>query len=360
MSAVSDQQKMNSIANRTEKEIVRLNEEKKRLVEAEMDQFCNTGFAGAAAVVRGIEDEITTGDLMFPKAHDARMLDSSNSFQISGIEVGINDDLLYCLLNQCERGTRTTPLRIALTTCSFSHSIFFLAPLVRFLRVLVIYDCSFEDFQWKPFCAAVGASKILSRLSISSLRIHQPLSDLTLALHTNRSVRSFEVFLCLRSKNDVYTDMIALGRLLAVNRTIRSICTEMIVFVPSDVSDHLMEYHTACSLLLESVQKNKVIRHLCTSDFCHRAFNDFYRLNITPLLVKNSAIPDWREVHKFIVGACLALAPIDLPAYVLLWMFDYLPGYAHLEQFRKIRLIEAVKCSVRALGVSRTKRQRQT
>ena len=50
-----------------------------------------------------------------------------------------------------------------------------------------------------------------------------------------------------------------------------------------------------------------------------------------------------------IIGICLALAPLELPPYVLLWIVDWLPRYDLLSHHKKIHLIESVVQSIRKL-----------
>lgn len=56
-----------------------------------------------------------------------------------------------------------------------------------------------------------------------------------------------------------------------------------------------------------------------------------------------------RYAHADIINICLALAPLDLPPYVLLWIMDWLPNYDRLSHHKKIELIESVVKSIRAV-----------
>ena len=53
-----------------------------------------------------------------------------------------------------------------------------------------------------------------------------------------------------------------------------------------------------------------------------------------------------RFAQHDIIGICLALAPIELPPYVLLWIIDWLPHYGQLSHHKKIALIESVRNSI--------------
>jgi hypothetical protein len=66
------------------------------------------------------------------------------------------------------------------------------------------------------------------------------------------------------------------------------------------------------------------------------------------------------KVHRFVLDKCLALAPLRLPAYVILWILDWLPPLHHRFEYRgnlsydprhmlKIRLIESLTRSYRTL-----------
>lgn len=58
----------------------------------------------------------------------------------------------------------------------------------------------------------------------------------------------------------------------------------------------------------------------------------------------------WRKVHALIVDVVVALFPLRLPVYVVLWIVDFLPGIARAHrQYRKVMLIEGVTASMRRL-----------
>ena len=61
-----------------------------------------------------------------------------------------------------------------------------------------------------------------------------------------------------------------------------------------------------------------------------------------------------RFAQPDIIGICLALAPLELPPYVLLWIVDWLPRYDLLSHHKKIHLIESVVRSIRKLNVARS------
>ena len=55
---------------------------------------------------------------------------------------------------------------------------------------------------------------------------------------------------------------------------------------------------------------------------------------------------EWLKVSKEIIDVCIALASIDLPAYVLLEIIDWFDFYCFVEHKMKIELIINVKKSI--------------
>jgi hypothetical protein len=305
------------------------------------DQVCNLLSPGVAAILHGQGNLAMIEDMKFTGPSAWTKMGRANWFHVFRNREELDEEISQQLLDTCEKGSQSSALRIGFYKAQFTRSVIRVAPLIQFLRVLVVKDCFFDEFQWTSFCAAVGESKTLSRLAIFDLARPQPISELTRALRMNKSVRSLQMFPRYES-SESDDEMIALGELLAVNRTIRSICTDL-TFVASDID---RPQGASYFSLLDGLQKNTVIRHLCTSSYCDPRFNAFYGQHVKPVLAKNCATPHWCDAHNFIVNACLALAPIDLPTYALLWTFDWLPGYANLGELQKVRLIESVQRSV--------------
>ena len=48
----------------------------------------------------------------------------------------------------------------------------------------------------------------------------------------------------------------------------------------------------------------------------------------------------WYRIRQTLIDQVLALFPLELPSYVMLWILDWLPDYVHCEHHRKIHLIE--------------------
>ena len=58
----------------------------------------------------------------------------------------------------------------------------------------------------------------------------------------------------------------------------------------------------------------------------------------------------WVFIHSGLLDFCLALAPLNLPVYVLLEIFDWLPNMHLVNHVKKIHLIIAVQNSIRKLS----------
>jgi hypothetical protein len=50
---------------------------------------------------------------------------------------------------------------------------------------------------------------------------------------------------------------------------------------------------------------------------------------------------------KRILDCSIALASLDLPVYIILWIVDFLPGTQFVAHIKKVRYIEALKKSIR-------------
>jgi hypothetical protein len=58
-----------------------------------------------------------------------------------------------------------------------------------------------------------------------------------------------------------------------------------------------------------------------------------------------------RWAHPDIIDICLALAPFDLPPYVLLEIIDWLPQFEKVSHHKKIHLIQSVWNSIRKINM---------
>ena len=61
----------------------------------------------------------------------------------------------------------------------------------------------------------------------------------------------------------------------------------------------------------------------------------------------------WYERRQALTETVLALTPLELPPYVVLWILDWLPDYVHCEHIRKINLIEKLIASRRSVMARR-------
>lgn len=82
---------------------------------------------------------------------------------------------------------------------------------------------------------------------------------------------------------------------------------------------------------------------------------DCESLELQHMCARNS-VYQWRTVHGIILDTVLALEPLQLTAYVLLWILDFFPHWevAHTE-YRKVTLIVAIINSMRRIKAARTR-----
>jgi hypothetical protein len=64
-------------------------------------------------------------------------------------------------------------------------------------------------------------------------------------------------------------------------------------------------------------------------------------------LQRNRTVMWQKSLHDTLLEFCLALGPLQLPPYVLLEIFDWLPLMAHVRHYPKIKLVEGVHHSRR-------------
>ena len=71
-------------------------------------------------------------------------------------------------------------------------------------------------------------------------------------------------------------------------------------------------------------------------------------------LIKRNELLQWKNQHAILLDMCIAMQSLELPAYVLLWIYDQFGlGEESINQFKKISLIESTINSVR--GVKRAR-----
>ena len=67
---------------------------------------------------------------------------------------------------------------------------------------------------------------------------------------------------------------------------------------------------------------------------------DRQRLHVDP-----QPVYQWRAVHYVVLEVTLALAPSELPSYVVLWVLEWLPALRHHVHIQVFRLIESILAS---------------
>jgi len=74
-------------------------------------------------------------------------------------------------------------------------------------------------------------------------------------------------------------------------------------------------------------------------------FCDPYNKDVESLLREHERTTFGRRSHTAYLDTALALVALRLPAYVVLWILDYLPEFCGKPEVRKIRLLERVWCA---------------
>lgn len=65
-------------------------------------------------------------------------------------------------------------------------------------------------------------------------------------------------------------------------------------------------------------------------------------------IVSRNKRVSWPIVHRMILNSCIAMSPLQLPPYVLLEIFDWLPLIEkHVSHVKKIHLIEKIAATIR-------------
>ena len=74
-----------------------------------------------------------------------------------------------------------------------------------------------------------------------------------------------------------------------------------------------------------------------------------FEVGVAKLIERNKSLR-WQNQHGILLNMCIAMQSFDLPAYVLLWIYNQFGlGEASINQFKKISLIESVINSIRSV-----------
>lgn len=96
--------------------------------------------------------------------------------------------------------------------------------------------------------------------------------------------------------------------------------------------------------LTDAFEWNLAISSLKMTSYAWSIVDEFPRIDT---FLKRNELLQWKNVRLWILDAVIAMSPLQLPPYVLLWIFDQLPhmerGVSHV---KKIRLIESVRNSI--------------
>jgi len=124
--------------------------------------------------------------------------------------------------------------------------------------------------------------------------------------------------------------LMAIGRLLAVNKTI----THVALVYNYSLNDSHWEtlYETICN-------SNYTLLHISVTN--NAGLRSVFRRN---------AKLRWKRVHAEILQTVIALAPHNLPTYVLLWIFNWFPYWTRVHSdFLRVSLISNIIESIRRI-----------
>jgi len=212
--------------------------------------------------------------------------------------------------------------------------------------------------------AEVVAKEILSNTSLRCISLTNCLLTCDLfiafcdALERNTTLTKLNV-----SRNYIRArGLAALGAMLTRNKTLLNVKLHCNEFDNPEIALRL--YNTICesNYTLLRISMTQV-----SYDYKGRAlgvvgptrfFHDTHWPDVQTLLnniCKRNSLMCWRVIHALIVDIVVAMAPLNLPGYVLLWIIDWLPMMRAHTEYKKISLITRVIASIRCIDASRSK-----
>jgi len=258
-------------------------------------------------------------------------------------------------------------------TCFDAVTIYLSLPVGRKLESLRLESGSaYEEIDVKSFARAVAAHTTLTRLALLDVLCADTDKGVALlrdAALQNTSLRCLDFSSTglfaweddegvpfVETTENPYCDIV-----LANKPALHSLVLNDIFDVPH------------CRLFAEALRVNYWLTRLDLQLRSRASHKDveaqLLATTIDRLLQRNRSL-QWRTVHAYLLDICLAFAPLQLPTYVLLEIFDWLPTHAQIagidynessmyrvSHIKKIRLIERVLVqSRRAVLAAREKR----
>ena len=94
----------------------------------------------------------------------------------------------------------------------------------------------------------------------------------------------------------------------------------------------------------------------CTFAFCVKWLALAYPGEVEQRLAQTFGPYTWALAYPYYLETVMALLPLDLPAYVVLWMLDWFDKFRVAPEIRKVQFVEALRQSRRAILARREAR----
>jgi len=94
----------------------------------------------------------------------------------------------------------------------------------------------------------------------------------------------------------------------------------------------------------------------CTFAFCVKWLALAYPGEVEQRISETFGPYTWALVYPYYLETVMALLPLDLPAYVVLWMLDWFDKFRVAPEIRKVQFVEALRQSRRAILARRETR----
>lgn len=94
----------------------------------------------------------------------------------------------------------------------------------------------------------------------------------------------------------------------------------------------------------------------CTFAFCVKWLALAYPGEVEQRISETFGPYTWQLAYPYYLETVMALLPINLPAYVVLWILDWLDKFRVAPEIRKVQFVEALRQSRRAILARRETR----
>ena len=125
----------------------------------------------------------------------------------------------------------------------------------------------------------------------------------------------------------------ALAEALSTNKSLLSIDLSYIAIIDEQIAKEF----------ISTLHFNFTILEI---KFCNLHLQDVFCFEFE----QRNKLLQWKNQHAILLEICIAMKPLGLPSYVLLWIYDQFGhGEASINQFKKVSLLESVEESARKI-----------